>query len=188
MKKFDSKSLFLLSDKHLVSAGRILGDGDMFPVLYVLNSQETPMSAAELAYELGTDVTYTLPILDQLVSEGVVTRRGRAYQSNSVADALIDFVQEIVKDVSLDGTETSCNRSLTLTAGPGGRGDVAIGPAVALTNNHTLVDFSASALVLSRRVSVERQGATQTSTASSLKIDGGDKQTANNEASDYLDL
>lgn len=188
MKQFDAKSLFLLSDRHLENAGRILGDADMFPILYVLKSQDAPMSAAKLAHELGTGVAYLLPILDQLVRDGVVTRRGRAYQSNLSADVLIDFVKEIVKDVSLDGTETSCNSSLTLTAGPGGRDDVAIGPAVALTNNHTLVDFSASALVLSRRVSVERQGATQTATASSLTIDSEDKQTANNEAPDYLDL
>jgi hypothetical protein len=188
MKPFDPKSLFLLSDRQLANAGRILGDTDIFPVLYVLKSLDAPMSAAQLAHELGAGVTFLQPILDQLISDGLVSRRGRAYQSNRVADVVVDFVKEIVKDVSLDGTETSCNSSLTLTAGPGGREDVAIGPAAALTNNHTLVDFSASALVLSRRVSVERQGATQTSTASSLTIDGEDEQTANNEASDYLDL
>ncbi|SRR6266851_1402747 len=186
MKPFDPKSLFLLSDRHFASAGRILGDWDMFPVLYVLNNKDEPISATQLARELGIGVADLLAILNQLVSDGLVVRRGRAYQSNEVAAVAIGFVRDIVKDVSLNGTETSCNSALTMTAGPGGREDVAIGPTIALTNNHTLVDFGASA-VLSRRVSVERQGATETSTENGLTINGDDERTTN-EASDYVDL
>src|SRR5258708_1481364 len=109
MKQFDPKSLFLLSDKHFASAGRLLGDPDMFPILYVLHNKETPISATQLSRELGISVADLLPILNQLVSGGLAVRRGRAYQSNEVSAVTINLVREIVKDVSLNGTETSCN-------------------------------------------------------------------------------
>jgi hypothetical protein len=187
MKQFDPVSLLSLSDHHLVSMGRILGDVDAFPVLCVMNEKTVPVSAAQLAHELGASVEQLLPILSQLVSDGLAAQRGRAYRASGTAALVIGFVKEIVKDVSLDGTETSCNSSVTLTAGPGGRDDVAIGPSIALTNNHTLVDFTASALVLSRRISVERPGASVTSTGGGLTINSDDERTAN-EAPVYVDL